>query len=135
LLRKLGIEPGEGKVFAWAAGVLFLLGWTEVSVKNASEVLFIKTVGVASLPLAFLANSVLLVISTIFVGLFAARSDRLKLLPRVLVILAVSLLPLWILVLDGYEGAVWMLVLASKQLESIGLLVFWMAMGDLLHGR
>ncbi|MBW2398495.1 MAG: hypothetical protein JRG80_04405 [Deltaproteobacteria bacterium] len=53
MLRKLGIEPGEGRLFFWAAGVLFLLGWADVSVKNASETLFLKGVGVEFLPLGF----------------------------------------------------------------------------------
>ena len=85
MLRKLGIEPGEAKVFAWAAAALFLLGWADVSVKNVSETLFIKRVGVELLPLVFLVNSLLLVATTYVVGRIASRADRLRLLPRVLV--------------------------------------------------
>ena len=95
MLRKLGIEPGEAKVFAWGAAALFLMGWADVSVKNVSETLFIKRVGVEHLPLVFLANSILLVATTYLVGRIAARADRLRLLPYVLVGLAIALLPLW----------------------------------------
>ena len=45
MLRKLGILPGEGRVFAWAVAALFLLGWADVSVKNVAETLFFKRGG------------------------------------------------------------------------------------------
>ena len=45
------------------------------------------------------------------------------------------LLPLWLLVLGGGSQFLGVLVIASKQITSITLLVFWIAMGDLLHGR
>jgi hypothetical protein len=135
MLRKLGIEPGEGRLFAWAAGVLFLVGWAEVSVKNASETLFLKEVGVQYLPSAFLVNSLLLVGTTYLVGRIADRSDRLKLLSRVLALLGIALVPLWFLVSQEFSSGLVLAVIASKQLQSIGLLVFFLALGDLLHGR
>ena len=133
--RKLGIQPGEGRVFAWGAAALFLLGWSDVSVKNVAETFFLKRVGVEYLPWAFLANSLLLVGTTWAFGRLAARSDRLKLLPLTLAGLALLLLPLWLLVLGGTPSVFGVLVIASKQITSITLLVFWIAMGDLLHGR
>jgi hypothetical protein len=133
--RKIGIEPGEGRVFVWGAAALFLLGWTDVSVKNVAETFFIKRVGKEWLPHAFLASSLLLVATTWSVGHLAARRDRLKLLPKTFAGLGLSLLPLWLLVRGNVEGGFVLLVLASKQLTSISLLVFWIAMGDLLHGR
>jgi len=135
MLRKLGIEPGEARVFACGAAALFLLGWADVSVKNVSETLFIKRVGVERLPLVFLANSLLLVATTYLVGGIASRADRLRLLPHALVGLALSLIPLWFFVLEDMKSAFVLLVIASKQLPSIGLLVFWLALADLLHGR
>jgi hypothetical protein len=133
--RKLGIEPGEGQIFAWGALTLFLLGWTDVSVKNVAETLFLKRVGVERLPLVFLANDVLLVGSTWAFGRLAVKSDRLTLLPRTLLGLSLLLGPLWLLVRADLHSAFVLLVIASKQLISIALLVFWIAMGDLLHGR
>jgi hypothetical protein len=135
-VRKLGIEPGEGRLFFWGAAALALAGWADVSVKNASETLFLKRgPGVDYLPLAFLLNSILLVGTTYAVGRVAARSNRPLLLPRVLFGVAVLLLPLWYLVsIDAISSFV-LLVLASKQFESIALLAFWLAMGDLLDGR
>ncbi len=135
MLRKLGIEPGEGRVFAWGSAALFLLGWADVSVKNVSEAFFIKRVGVELLPYAFLLSSVLLVATTWAFGSFAARRDRLRLLPRTFFALGLLLFPLWGLVLTGFEPALGLLLIASKQITSIALLVFWIAMGDLLHGR
>jgi AAA family ATP:ADP antiporter len=96
MLRKLGIEPGEGWVFAWGAAALFLLGWADVSVK---------------------------------------KRDRLQLLWRVFLGLAVGLIPLWVLVIEDVKSAFVLLVIASKQLQSISLLAFWVALSDLLNGR
>lgn len=135
MLRKIGIEPGEGRVFAWGAAALFLLGWADVSVKNVSEVFFIKRVGVDWMPVVFLVSSVLLVGTTWAFGNFAVRRDRLRLLPWTFFGLGLLLLPLWGLVQTGFEPALGILVIASKQITSIALLVFWIAMGDLLHGR
>jgi len=135
-MRKLGIEPGEGRLFFWGAAALALAGWADVSVKNASETLFLKRgPGVDYLPLAFLLNSILLVGTTYAVGRLAARSNRPLLLPRVLFSVAVLLLPLWYLVSTDAISSFVLLVLASKQFESIALLAFWLAMGDLLDGR
>lgn len=135
MIRHLGIEPGEARVFAWGAAALFLVGWADVSVKNVAEVFFLKRVGVELMPLAFLASSVLLVATTWGVGRLAARRDRLRLLPRVFGALGLALLPLWLLVQTGFESAFGLLLIASKQITSIALLVFWIAMADLLHGR
>ena len=49
--------------------------------------------------------------------------------------LAALLIPLWYLVLDGVVSAFSLLVIASKQFQSIALLIYWLTMGDLLHGR
>jgi hypothetical protein len=135
VVRKLGIEPGEGRLFFWGAAALALAGWADVSVKNASETLFLKRVGVDYLPIAYLLNSILLVGTTYIVGRVAARSNRLRLLPRILFGLSVLLLPLWYLVGEDAKSAFVLLVLASKQFQSIALLAFWLAIGDLLDGR
>ena len=66
--RKLGIEPGEGRVFAWGTAVLALTGWADASLRNVAETLFLKRVGVDLLPVVFLANAVLLVVTTAWVG-------------------------------------------------------------------
>ena len=42
---------------------------------------------------------------------------------------------LWFLVLEDVKSAFVLLVLASKQLQSISLLAFWVALSDLLNGR
>jgi AAA family ATP:ADP antiporter len=135
VVRRLGIEPGEGRLFFWGAAALALAGWADVSVKNASETLFLKRVGVDYLPIAYLLNSILLVGTTYIMGRVAARSNRLRLLPRILFGLAVLLLPLWYLVGEDAKSAFVLLVLASKQFQSIALLAFWLAIGDLLDGR
>jgi len=133
--RKIGIEPGEERVFAWGAAALFLVGWADVFVKNLSETLFVKRVGVEDLPKAFLISSLLLVLSTGLFARLAARSDRLRLLPRTMGVLAVLLVPLWFLLPRAETLVPWVLIVSSKQITSVTLLVFWIAMGDLLHAR
>ena len=135
LLRKLGIEPNEMRLAAWAGGSLAILGWADVSVRNVAETFFLKRVGVDYLPLAFLASSILLVLTTWTVGRLLVRRDRPRLLPWVFLFLALTLIPMWLLVRWDVPGVFVLLVLASKQIEAIALLVFWVVMGDLLHGR
>jgi hypothetical protein len=45
------------------------------------------------------------------------------------------LLPIWLLVRDDVRASFSLLLIASKEIPSIALVVFWIAMGDLLHGR
>jgi AAA family ATP:ADP antiporter len=135
VFQRLGIEPGEGRVFAWGAATLALAGWADASVKNASETFFLDRVGYEYLPLAYLINSVLLVGTTYYAGLVASRSDRPRLLPRVFIGLSILLVPIWLLVRAEMISAFVLLVLASKQFQSIALLAYWQAMGDLLNGR
>jgi AAA family ATP:ADP antiporter len=133
--RWLGIEPGEGRVFALGTLALGLLGWAEVSLRNVSETLFLKRVGVEHLPGVFLLNDALLVAATLAFAGVAARSDRLWLLPRMLAGMGLALLPLWAVVSADFRSGFVALLVASKLVPSLGLVVFWIAMGDLLHGR
>jgi len=133
--RALGVEPAERRLFLWGTLALFLIGWADVSTKNASEVFFVKRRGVELLPLVFFASGLLLMATTYAVGRLAARSDRLRLLPLTLAGLGLSLLPLWALVRGEVPGAYGALVVVQKQIISIALLVYFVAMGDLLTGR
>ena len=92
--RKFGIEPGEERVFAWGVAVLFLVGWASVLLHNLAETLFVKRVGFSSLADAYLISALLLVLTTGVVGRMAASRDRLLLLPRIMLGLAATLLPL-----------------------------------------
>ncbi len=133
--RKLGIGPGEERIFAWGALALFMLGSSDAFLKVLSETLVVKRTGLEDLPKAFLVSSLLLAVTTGLFGRLAARSDRLLLLPRTMIGLTLLLVPLWLLLplLPNLMPSV--LVVANKQITSITLLVFWIAMGDLLHAR
>jgi hypothetical protein len=135
LLGRLGIEPTEGRIFRWAAATLLLVGWADVSIKNVAETFFVKRVGVEALPGVFLVNSVLLVGTTYAIGHLAAGRDRVRMLPLVLVALGFSLVPLWWCVLADLHAVFYLLVIASKQIQSIALLMFFLALGDLLDAR
>lgn len=56
-------------------------------------------------------------------------------LPWIFALLSLALLPLWLLVYLDVPGSFVILILTCKQVKAIILLVFWIAMGDLLHGR
>jgi ATP/ADP translocase len=137
--RRLGVQRAERGLFVWGAATLFLLGWADVSIKNVSETLFVKRVGVEVMPLAILVSSLVLVATTGLLARRAARTDRTRLLARLLVVLATGLLPLWLLVRSGNapgtEAGAATLFIASKELQSLGVLAFVLALGDLVHPR
>ncbi len=135
MLRTLGIQPGEGRIFVWCTLVLLLLGWTDATVQNVSDALFNKRVDVAYLPLAYLVSSLALVATLVIFGRIAHRSDRLKLLSRTLAGLGLALVPLWLLVRADVTAVYWLLVMASGQVASLSLLAFFTAAGELLHAR
>jgi hypothetical protein len=64
LARTLGVEPGEGHLFAWATATFFLVHAASVALANAADTFFLKRIGVQFVPLAFLASSLMLVLTT-----------------------------------------------------------------------
>ena len=135
-LRRVGIEPAERALCGWAGLCLLLLGATAFALLNASETLFLKRVGVAYLPWALLASSGLLVLTTGLASHTLAAANRPRWLPRVLLGLALLLLPLWWLLHAWEVPAVFgAFVLVARQVLALGLLVFWLALGDLVTGR
>jgi AAA family ATP:ADP antiporter len=135
LAQALGIERGEIRVLWWSALGLFLMSWASISVANVAETLFLKRVGVDSLPWVFLVNSALLTGTTFVAGRMALHYEPRHLLVATFGILGLALLPLWILVTGGVTSALVLLVLAAKQLDAIALVVFWTAVGNLVGGR
>ncbi|HVN86654.1 MAG TPA: cyclic nucleotide-binding domain-containing protein [Candidatus Binatia bacterium] len=135
LARSLGIEAGEGRVFAWGAATLFLIGWASVSLTNVAETFFLKRIGVTRLPIVFLVNSLLLVGTTYTVSRIAARRAHRRVLATTFAGLGGMVALLWLLVLGHVRPVFVLLVIASKQLDAIALIVFWTVLGGLLHGR
>ena len=135
LTRVLGVERGEGRAFAWALATFFLIHAASVVLSNAADTLFLKRVGVHFLPVAFLISSLLLVITTAAVVRLTARRAPIPLLGRTFFALAALLVPLWVLAAADVRTVFALLVVISKQVESIALLVFWVAIGGLLHAR
>jgi AAA family ATP:ADP antiporter len=135
LARSLGIEPGEGRVFAWAVATFFLVHAASVALTNASDTFFLKRIGVNLLPAAFLVSSLLLVVTTSIAARLAARRAQMPLLTRTLFALAAALVPLWLLALADVRSVFIVLVLVAKQVESLAVLLFWVALGGLLHAR
>ncbi len=135
ILRKLSIERDEVAICAWAGSTLFCVGWADASVKIVANTFFLRNVGSEALPVVFLINSFLLVGSTHFVGRTISSRDSVRILPRVYLGLGLMLLPLWLLIPFGSHNVLALLLIASKQLSSIALLVFFIAIGDLINAR
>lgn len=133
--RRKSTPSAERTVVLWGALSLFLIGWATVAVTNVAETLFLKRVGVERLPIVFLVNSLLLALSTLAVGRLAARGDRGRLLTRTLLLLGLAVLLLWAATGAGMPGAMAALVVSAKQIQAVGLLVFWVALGGWLDGR
>jgi AAA family ATP:ADP antiporter len=135
VVRILGVERGEERLFVVATAALFLVEWAAVAATNVAETLFLKRVGVDRLPLVFLANSLLLAATGYAVGRLAARGDRRRLLVRLLAGSAVVWLVLWLPVSGDLDGAFPLLVIMAKQTDAVVALVFWATIGGLVSGR
>jgi AAA family ATP:ADP antiporter len=136
VLSRVGIEPSERALCGWAGLCLALLGAAAYALFNASEALFLKRVGVAYLPWVLLASSFALVVTTGLAGRGLATADRPRAMPGVLIGLAALLVAFWVLLSLWQVPAVFgVFVLVSRQLLALGLLVTWLALGDLLTGR
>jgi ATP/ADP translocase len=135
LARSIGVERNEVRVFAWAAATFFLIHAASVVLANASDTLFLKRIGVNLLPVAFLVSSLLLVLTTSAMVRLAARGAPIVLLVRTFFGLSIGLVLLWLLALADVRGVFAALVVISKQVESIAQLVFWVAIGGMLHAR
>jgi AAA family ATP:ADP antiporter len=134
-LDRIGVEPSERAIFSWAGLCLGLLGGAGIALANTAETLFLKRVGVEYLPLALLANSLLLVGTTAGLSAFLARRDRPAWLPRVLFALAFAVAPFGLFGGMDSDAAMTALLLIARQFLSLGALAFWVALGDLLTGR
>ncbi|MBW2269804.1 MAG: cyclic nucleotide-binding domain-containing protein [Deltaproteobacteria bacterium] len=134
VLQRIGVQPAERGLVGWAVLCLFLMGAAAFALLNTAETLFLKRVGVDALPLALLASSGLLVLTTSLAGRAASR-DPARWLPRILVGLALAPLP-FVLLTDSRAPVVFgALLLVSRQVLALGVLAFWLAMGNLLPAR
>ena len=134
-LDRIGVHSSERAIFSWAGLCLGLLGGAGIALANTAETLFLKRVGVEYLPMALLGSSLLLVGTTAGLGAFLARRDRPTWLPRILFLLALAVAPFGILAGTGSSIAMTALLLVSRQLFALGMLAFWVSLGDLLTGR
>jgi hypothetical protein len=134
-LDRIGVQPSERAIFSWAGLCLGLLGGAGIALANTAETLFLKRVGIEYLPMALLASSLLLVGTTAGLGAFLARRDRPTWLPRILFLLALAVAPFGILSETNSSIAMTALLLVARQLLALGMLAFWVSLGDLLTGR
>jgi AAA family ATP:ADP antiporter len=117
------------------AAVLFLIEWASVSATNVAETFFLKRVGVDRLPIVFLANSLLLVGTSVLMARVAARVEQRRLLSATLVFFGASFLVLRLMVAVQVPGVFALLVVFAKQTDAIAQLVFWTALGGFVTGR
>jgi hypothetical protein len=129
------LDARERRLLAWGSVALFLAGWADVSVKNVSDTLFLKRIGVELLPVAFLVNAFLLMGTTSLLGLLATRVDPLRLFTRSLAALGLLLGLLWGLVHVGGAASYPVLLIASKHISAIALISFSVATSALMDPR
>lgn len=134
-LDRIGVEPSERAIFAWAGLCLGLLGGAGIALANTAETLFLKRVGVEYLPIALLGSSLLLIGTTAGLGAFLARRDRPAWLPRILFLLALTVAPFGFFAGTDSTIAMTALLLVARQLLALGMLAFWVSLGDLLTVR
>jgi CRP/FNR family cyclic AMP-dependent transcriptional regulator len=134
-LDRIGVQASERAIFSWAGLCLGLLGGAGIALANTAETLFLKRVGVEYLPMALLASSLLLVGTTAGLSTFLTRRDSPTWLPRILFMLALAVAPFGILSQTGSSVAMTALLLVARQLLALGMLAFWVSLGDLLTGR
>jgi len=135
LLKRMGVELEERSLFGFAGLCLLFIGAGSAALQNSAETLFLKRVGVETLPLAFLVSSLILAAAATLVGRWLSSVDRPQWLPRILLALAVVLIPVWALVSLRAPGVLAVLLVFVKLLDGIALLAFWIALGDLITGR
>jgi hypothetical protein len=134
MLRRMDVRPAERLIFGWGSACLVLLGAAAFALLNTAETLFLKRVGVESMPLALLASAALLVLTTAWAGTIASK-DPPRWLPRILALIALAPLP-FAPFIEGQAPAVFAcLVLVARQVLAVGMLVFWLAMGSLVPTR
>ncbi len=135
LVPGAGLEPRDRRILLWGSVALFLAGWADVSVKNVSETLFLKRIGVEYLPVAFLANAFLLMGTTSILGLLASRVDPLRLFTRALACLGLLLALLSLMVQVVGSASYPVLLIAAKQISAIALISFSVATTVLIDPR
>jgi hypothetical protein len=133
-MQRIGVQPTERRLLGWAGLCLFLMGAAAFALLNTAETLFLKRVGVKALPLALLASSGLLVLTTGLAGK-VARRDPTRSLPWVLAILAMALVPFVLLANSQAPVIFGALVLISRQVLALGIFAFWLAMVSLVPTR
>jgi len=135
MLARLGVEDSERAIFSWAWLCLLLTGAATFALLNLSETLFLKRVGVAYLPYALLASSALLVATTALVSRRVAGPESPRWMPRVLLLLAIAMLPFALLTGRDSAPVFVALLLLARQVLALGPLVLFLALGELLTGR
>ena len=90
LLKRMGVEPEERSLFGFAGLCLLLVGAGSAALQNSAETLFLKRVGVETLPLAFLVSSIILAAATALVARKLSSVDRPRWLPRILLVAGVG---------------------------------------------
>jgi Cyclic nucleotide-binding domain len=134
ILQRIGVTPAERGLFASGGLCLLFMGAAAFGLMNTAESLFLKRVGVEALPLALLASSGLLVLTTSLIGGLASGNPT-RALPWVLAGLAIAPLP-FVFLMDSQAPLLFgAFVLIAREILALGLLAFWMAMGNLVPGR
>jgi CRP/FNR family cyclic AMP-dependent transcriptional regulator len=98
-LRLFGLGTGRSALLWLSACLVFLLGSSELAAANVAETLFVKRVGPTALPLAFIAEGILVLLALNYVGAAVDRGRRIETLRTLLIAAAATPLVLRALIL------------------------------------
>jgi hypothetical protein len=98
-VKDLGIVAERSALPQLSVGLVFLLGAADLAAANVAETLFVKRVGPSGLPLAFVAQGVLLLLALNYVGAAVDRGRRTETLRALLIATASAPLVLCALIL------------------------------------
>src|SRR5687767_1028346 len=88
--RLFGLGSGRSTLLWLSAGLVFLLGSSELAAANVAEALFVKRVGPTALPLAFIAEGILVLLALNYVGAAVDRGRRIETLRTLLIVAAAT---------------------------------------------
>lgn len=133
-MRSAGIAGEHATMLTLAAALLFVLRLGDLVVGNAAETLFVKRVGPGWLPLAFVAQGLVLLVVLNYVGTTLDRGRRVETLRALILGAAIGPLILRAFLLTGHPLAYGMLFVVTESAAVAMALTIWTLLADLVPG-
>lgn len=134
-LRPFGIETEHAGLIGLSALFLLLLQLGDMMVVNVAETLFVKRVGPTYLPLAYVAQGLLLLGALNYVGAALDRGRRIETLRALIVVAAAGPLAMRALVALDHPVAYGAILVLSEGAMVAITVALWTVMSDLVPGQ